>query len=147
MIRTPRRVKQRMYYALPGVKVPVYETDDEGNIIYLIIGGEQVPKEIGEPLDSYSDPKLFYNSITESLTEEELQAFGGEDRAKAKMTYRRGEYPFRAGTLIWKDSEIRHKENGLIDEESADYRVVGVMEAGQHFWRCILSPIAKDHEN
>ena len=32
----------------------------------------------------------------------------GEEKAVAKITYRKNEYPFRVGTLIWKNSEVGH---------------------------------------
>lgn len=147
MIRTPRRVRQRMYYALPTGLQPIYEKDDEGNIVYIIMGGEKIPKEIGEPREGYTEPVSFFNSITGTLTEDELQAFGNKDRGNAKMTYHPHEYPFKAGTLIWKDSKVKHDDFGMIDPESADFVVVGIMTEGQHFWRCILTAVAKDHED
>lgn len=147
MIRTNRRIRQKMYYVMPIGQVPIYETDDDGNIIYIIRGGTKIPKESGLYKQGYSTPTMFYNSITGTLTEDELQAFGNEARGNAKMTYHRNEYPFGPGTLIWKDSEMRYKADGTIDDDSADYRVVGVLTSGQHFWRCILSEVVKDHAN
>ena len=142
-MRTPRRITQKMYYSMFDSKTPIYETDSQGNIIYVIIGGEKIPKKTGEYKDSYSDPVEFYNSISGNLTEDEMRAFGSENIGNAKMTYPKNKYPFKTGTLIWKDSEIEYNTDGTIDEDSADYRVVGVLTAGQYFWKCILEEIIK----
>lgn len=140
-MRTPRRIRQPLIYALLKWKEPIYERDDEGNIIYKIVNGERVPKTSGQKRDVYSDPITFYNSITGDLSENELQAFGTQNNAIAKMTYKREQYPFRTGTLIWKNSEVRFLDDGTPDPTSADYRVIGVMTEGQYFWKCLLEAV------
>lgn len=145
-MRVPRRIKQRMHYALLIGKEPVYETDDEGNIIYEIHAGERIPIDTGDEKEIYSKPVEFYNSISGELTENELQAFGTQNTADAKMTYKRGQYPFRTGTLIWKQSEIEYTEDGEIDPSSADFRVMGVMNEGQLFWKAMMQAV-NNNEN
>lgn len=142
-MRTPRRIRQRMFYALLKGKEPVYERDDKGNIIYRIIGGEKVPKKTGEDRYVYSKPVEFYNTISGSLTEDELQAFGVQNNAIAKMTYKKGQYPFKVGTVIWKTSDIKYTDD-IPDITSADYRIVGIMEEGQYFWKCMLEAVTKN---
>ena len=143
-MRTPRKIKQPLIYSLLKGKEPVYERDEDGNIVYRIIGGEKIPIEAGEPRDVYSSPITFYNSISGQLTEDELQAFGVQSNVIAKMTYKREQYPFKVGTLIWKDSEVRFLEDGSPDPTSADYKVVGIMKEGQYFWRCLLQAVIKN---
>lgn len=143
-MRNPRKFRQKMYYALLIGKEPVYERDDRGDIVYLYHKGDQIPVETGEKRDVYSSPIEFYNSISGELTENELQAFGTQMTANAKMTYRRGQYPFRTGTLIWKQSEVKYLDDGSIDPTSADYRVIGVMNEGQYFWKCMLEALANN---
>ena len=67
-MRVARRIKQRMYYALLIGKEPIYERDDQGNIIYRIQAGERIPVETGEFKDKYSNPIMFFNSISGQLT-------------------------------------------------------------------------------
>lgn len=143
-MRTPRRIKQPLVYALLKGKEPVYEHDEQGNIVYRIIAGEKIPKKTGEPRDTYSSPITFYNSISSQLTEDELQAFGNESNVIAKMTYKRNQYPFRVGTLIWKTSEVKFYDDGTPDPTSADYVVVGTMKEGQYFWKCLLKAVTKN---
>ena len=133
-----------MYYALLTGKEPIYERDEKGNIVYLIEHGERIPMETGEKRDIYGDPIEFYNSISGTLTEDELQAFGTQNMANAKMTYKRGQYPFRTGTLIWKNSPVQYLESGEIDPTSADFRVIGVMDEGQYFWKCMLEAMSNE---
>ena len=142
-MRTPRRVRQPLIYALLKGKEPIYERDKDGNIIYKIVAGERIPKTTGEKRDIYSDPITFYNSISGQLTEDELQAFGTQNNAIAKMTYHREQYPFRTGTLIWKTSEVKYLDDGTPDPTSADYRVIGIMTEGQYFWKCLMEAANK----
>ena len=155
-MRTARRVKQAMYYSLPEDKKPIYERDEQGNIIYdTMPDGEQVPRVVGESDIEFSMPIEFKNSITGNLTEEELLAFGNEPRMKAKMTYKKGEFPFFVGTKIWFRNEIEYEEgefypseelypsemlypNGMPTTESADYIVIGIQDTGRHFYKALL---------
>ena len=143
-MRTSRRVKQSIWYALKGEPQPIYERDDDGNIIYLIIDGEKVPKESGNTTNGIEEPVHIENSIGGNLTQAEIAAYGSQDRDLASMTYPKGKYPFKVGTLIWLNSEIKKLKDGQIDEQSADYTVVGINTTGQHFWRAVLRANAKD---
>ena len=145
-MRSNRRIKQPMFYSNFGSERPVYETDDEGNIIYRTMpDGKEIPQKTGEMKQGYDEPVRFFNSISGTLTEDELQAFGGEKRAVAKMTYRKGDFPLRTGTLVWKDSEVGYIADE-IDENSADYRVMGILDEGQHFYRAIMEKVTKGEE-
>lgn len=141
-MRTSRRIRQKMYYSLHNSMQETYVRDENGNIIYDIISGEYVPRKTGEPIITFGEPVEFFNSISGELTEDEMRAFGGEKIGNAKMTYRKGEFPFVTGTLIWKNTEPKYKD-GVVDEESADYVVLGVLDAGKHFWKCILTENVK----
>ena len=142
-MRTNRRIKQKMFYSNFSESKPIYVTDDDGNIIYdTMPDGVKVPRTTGETKEGYDEPTEFWNSISGTLTEDELQAFGGERRAIAKITFKKDEYPFRIGTLIWKNSEVGYKD-GDVDETSADYRIMGILDEGQHFYRAIMEKVTK----
>lgn len=143
-MRTSRKIKQVMYYSNFREDIPVYERDSEGNIIYRTMpDGETIPVTTGDTVKGYSQATEFINSITATLTEDELQAFGGEKRAVAKMTFHKDEFPFEVGTLIWKKSAVQYDKEGNVDPLSADYRVMGVLDEGQNFHRAILEKITK----
>ena len=81
-MRTPKRVKQILYYAVYTVSTPIYAKDSEGNIIYdTMPDGATVARVVGETSTGYSEAEEFKNSITSDLTAEELQAFGRAHRA------------------------------------------------------------------
>ena len=142
-MRTARRVKQKMFYSNFHSSEPIYLRDEEGNIVYRTMpDGEEVAVRDGETKEGYDEPTEFVNTISGTLTQEELQAFGGETRAIAKITYHKEEYPFRVGTLIWKNSEVKHIEDE-VDENSADYRIMGILDDGQHFYRAIMEKVTK----
>lgn len=141
-MRTPRRVKQKMYYSLPHKGQPVYDTDEHGDIIYDVMpDGSRIPREIGQSPEGYDKPIEFSNSITSSLTEAEIAAYGSEGRNTVKMTYKKGEFPFVVGAVVWKESEIKYKDDGEPDDKSADYRVIGVQTVGRHFHKAMLEQI------
>lgn len=132
-----------MLYSNFSESEPIYVTDGDGNIVYRTMpDGQSVAVKSGETRAGYNEPTEFWNSISGTLTEDELQAFGGEKRAVAKITYRKGDYPFSIGTLIWKDSEVK-KIDDRIDENSADYRILGILDEGQHFYRAIMEKVTK----
>lgn len=144
-MRTLKRIKQKMHYSLKSGSVPVYERDDDGNIIYRIVEGVRVPVTTGDTQDGYTKPEEFFNSITSTLTPEEIQSFGGQNVSLAKMTYKRGEYPFKVGTVIWKESEIKYRdeEEEQVNPDSADYTVVGILDMDKNYWRCIMQKVIK----
>lgn len=137
-MRTPKRVKQVLYYSLPSAGEPIYEKDANGNIIYDVMpDGESVPRKVGETPESYASPVEFRNSITGSLTADELQAFGVEAQGVCKMTYKKGEFPFVVNTLIWKDTV----PTDPVDETTADYRIIGIQTTGRHFYKALLESV------
>lgn len=141
-MRTPRRIKQRMFYALPKALEDVYERDGEGNIVYREVNGKRVAVKRTKKM-TYTAATLFYNSITSDLTADDLASFGADNSGKkAKITFRRNEYPFKTGTLIWKESDVKYV-NGEIDPTSADFSIIGIRNTGQHFWNAILSEVVK----
>lgn len=142
-MRAVRLSKQKMFYSNFHESEPVYVRDENGNIVYRTMpDGKQVPVKDGETKEGYDEPTEFWNSISGQLTEDELMAFGGEKRAVAKITYHKGEYPFRIGTLIWKNSEVGYIDED-VDENSADYRIMGILDEGQHFFRAIMEKVTK----
>ena len=53
------------------------------------------------------------------------------------MTFKRDEFNFTVGDLIWKESEVEYIE-GVVDESSADYRIIGIQKTGRHFFKALL---------
>lgn len=158
-MRTIRKSKQKMFYAIPTEEVPIYErdehgniiyesyTDEEGNVIYIYDeNGDLIPKTAGGTEQLYSEPVEFHNGISGRLSEVLMQAYGIDDSSiYAQMDYRANEYPFKEGTLIWKKSEVRYKD-GTVDKTSADYEVVGILDEFPNVWSCLLKRLIGDGE-
>ena len=122
--------KQAMKYSLQGERVPIYETDENGNIIYYTDSdGNQIPMETGEYTTGYSQPVSFFGNIAMSGGEVDSVEFGidvsGYD---ATLVVDKGTIPIDETSLIWHTSEVLYKdeEKTIVDENTADYKVIAV---------------------
>lgn len=122
--------KQKMYYSLQNGQVPIYETDEDGNIIYYTDSdGNKIPMETGEYTTGYSEPVSFFGNIAMSGGEAESVEFGidvsGYD---ATLVVDKGIIPIDETSLIWHTSEVGYKdsEKTIVDGNTADYKVIAV---------------------
>ena len=126
--------KQSMKYSLQDVKVPIYETDDDGNIIYYTDeDGNQIPLETGEHETGYSQPVSFFANISNKLNEVVWKDYGIDNSTNyAQIIASKGELPLKVGSVIWKKSEVGYKddEKTIVDETTADYTVKGIADEG-----------------
>lgn len=118
-MRTLRRNKQSMYYALQVGEVPIYARDNDGNIIYqsytdsdgneifyLNDDGNKIPMDTGESMIIYGTPQEFDANVAESGGEAEAQTFGlSVADYEAVALYEKGAYPIVIGALVWRDSK------------------------------------------
>lgn len=132
--------KQKMYYSLLDSEIPVYERDEDGNIIYqsyidsdgneiffLDENGEKIPVETGDTELSYSDPVEFFGNIAMSGGESEAVEFGLDvGDYSAVLVVDKGMLPIDETSLIWHTTEPKIDKNGMIDEHSADYTIVKI---------------------
>lgn len=143
-MRMLNRNKQRMKYYVNGKKVPIYDTDDNGNINYIIVDGEKVPVETGEY--QIIDEKLvdFKANINSTLTEAFIKAFGVDDSSdKATIVCVKNKIPLKVGMRIWRNSEVEYNEDGSIDIDSADYVVVATNDEALNEDSFLLKKVAK----
>ena len=119
-----------MYYSLQGETTPVYEKDDDGNVVYYTDkDGNQIPMTTGETETEYETPVEMMASISFSSGEAEAKEYGIDTGAyDSVMVTQLDAYPLSETSVIWKESEIVYKddENTIPDEKSADFRVVAV---------------------
>ena len=131
-MRTLRKNQQSMHYALQAGEVPIYQTDDDGNIEYIIVDGKKIPVETGETELGYSEPVKFMSSLAMSGGEAEAQEFGlSISDYNATLLCEKGAYPITEGTLIWTKSEVGYKDTDktIVDGATADYMVLKVSES------------------
>lgn len=128
-MRTLAKNKQKMHYALQSGEVPIYETDEDGNIKYITIDGEQVPVESGEYELGYSEPVEFFGNIALSGGDSEVVEYGIDTSAyDATLVTDKGAVPLTETSLIWFQSEVGYKDTTktIVDGNTADYRVLAV---------------------
>lgn len=113
---------------------PVYKRDEDGNIIYIEVDGEQVPVTTGTTESRYAEPTEFKAVITNKLNEAIIQSYGIDVSTNyAQITARKDYLPLKVGSLVWKRTQPTYKEDGTVDETSADYTVKGVADEGLDF--------------
>ena len=151
-MRTLNKNKQKQYYSNPGKLVPIYETDEFGNIQYIEVDGELVPVETGEYEPGFSMPVEFKANIAGKLNDVIVRAFGADSSDNhAQIVADKGMLPFKIGTRIWLRSKAEYKDEAktIVDGDSADYVVRGLMlEALDHdeFYLEVLNHESKREE-
>lgn len=123
--------KQKMKYSLQGKRIEVYERDQDGNIkFYESDSGEKIPL-IKKEVVGFSEPTIFYANINNKLSEVLAKQFGIDDSTNyAQIITDKGALPIKAGDLIWKKSDVKYDEDGIVDSTSSDYTVMGVADEG-----------------
>ena len=123
-MRTARKNKQALKYALYKGKENIPLLDDNGDIVYDD-DGEPVMTGSQRPL--YEKPVAFYANIAFAGGEAEAEAFGvalGDYDSRIMLS--KGEIPITETSLIFKDSKPVFRTDGSLDDKSADYRVIKV---------------------
>lgn len=132
-MRTINKNKQKQFYSNPGKLVPIYETDEFGNIQYIEVDGELVPVETGEYEPGFSEPVEFKANISGELNDVIVRAFGTDSSNNhAQIVADKGVLPFKIGTRIWLRSKVEYKDEAktIPDGDSADYVVRGLLLEG-----------------
>lgn len=126
--------KQKLYYSLQNGQIPIYETDENGNIIYYTDSeGNKIPLETGEQETGYSQPVCFFANISNKLNEVVWKDYGIDNSTNySQIIVSKGKLPLKAGSVVWKQSEIGYKDinKTVVDETTADYVVKGVADEG-----------------
>lgn len=144
-MRLLEKNKQNLKYALQVGEVPVYERDEDGNIIYIEIDGQKVPVETGEMEIGYSKPVDFRENIAMSGGEAEAKSFGVDiSEYDAVLLMEKDRIPIDETSLIWHMSEVKYadEQNTIVDKKSADYTVKRV-QPSLNFTRYLLKRVVK----
>lgn len=137
--------KQDLKYALQVGEVPIYERDEEGNIIYIDVDGQKVPVETGETEIGYGKTVDFRGNIAMSGGEAEAKSFGVDiSEYDAVLLMEKDKIPIDETSLIWHMSEVEYidEQNTMVDRKSADYSIKRV-QPSLNFTRYLLKRIVK----
>lgn len=124
-MRTLKQNEQTLYYANYKGKVPIYATDDDGNILTTNVDGKE-EYVIDSYVQGYENPIEFKANISFNSGETIMAEYGlNESQYNAIINATKGKLPFNEQTLIWHTSEPKY-DSGVIIPESADYRVIAI---------------------
>lgn len=133
-MRTLLKNKQKMKYALQNAEIPIYQTDEDGNILYYEDSeGNKIPLETGETEIGFGEPVSFLANINNKLDEVAWREYGIDNSTNyAQIVSSKNVLPLKAGSIIWKKSEVGYKDEAqtIIDDTTADYVVKGVADEG-----------------
>lgn len=143
-MRTLNKNKQKMYYANQDSVVPIYERDEDGNIIYYEDEeGNSYPLESGETKLVYGEPIEFKGNIAMSGGEAEAQEFGlNLADYEAVLLVGKNTLPLTETSRIWHTNEPTKDDKGYTDEYSADYRIVKISPS-LNFDKYVLQKVVK----
>lgn len=124
-MRALKKNEQTLYYANYVEDIPIYATDEDGNILTTEVDG-QIVQVIDSYVQGYSEAIKIKANISFNSGESQMAEYGlnvGQYNAVINAT--KGKFPFNEQTLIWHTSEPRY-EGSVIVPESADYRVIAI---------------------
>ena len=134
-----------MQYSLQDGRVPIYERDENGDIVYIEVDGEKIPVETGEYETGYSAPVDFMGNISMSGGEAEAKEFGMDiGDFDAVIVLEKDAIPITETSIIWHTSPVKYKDeqNTIVDSKSADYAVKRVSPS-LNFTKVLLQRIVK----
>lgn len=144
-MRLLRKNMQPMKYSLQDGRVPIYERDENGDIVYIEVDGKKVPVETGEYETGYSAPVDFMGNISMSGGEAEAKEFGMDiGDFDAVIILEKDAIPITETSIIWHTSPVKYKDeqNTIVDSKSADYAVKRVSPS-LNFTKVLLQRIVK----
>lgn len=144
-MRMLRKNMQPMKYSLQDGRVPIYETDENGDIVYIEVDGQKIPVETGEYETGYSAPVDFMGNISMSGGEAEAKEFGMDiGDFDAVIVLEKDAIPITETSIIWHTSPVKYKDeqNTIVDSKSADYAVKRVSPS-LNFTKVLLQRIVK----
>ena len=125
-MRNLKKNQQRLQYSTYADQIIIYERDEDGNIIYVDIDGEQVPVSAGE-IAGYNEPVIFFANIAMSGGESEAKEYGvNSTDYEAVIVTTDKSLPIDELSLIWHTTEPVLDAGGLVDADCADYKVIAV---------------------
>lgn len=124
-----------MWYSKFVESTQIYETDKDGNIVYIEVDGEYIPVPMGTTEPHYEEPVRFTASISSQLNELQMRSWGVDQSAIfSQVDVPKGYLPIEIGTLVWRENEIKweNEEKKIPLASSADYTCKGLMTEGLH---------------
>lgn len=120
-MRSLRKNKQPLY-ATYSEEIKVYQCDENGDIVYIEVDGEQIPVEIGSA-PGYNAPVLFYANISSGRGDAQADVFGSSVDYTRTISTTDMTCPIDELSLIWINNRVEYNTDGTVNPDSADYKV------------------------
>ena len=127
-MRSLKKNNQKLWYSTYSGQITEYYKDDEGNIIYDEIDGEQIPRIKGERA-AYNKPVLFYANISAGKGTAQEEVFGVALDYTKTVSTSDTKLPISETSLIWFETKPAFNTDSTVNEASADYSVVGIAKS------------------
>ena len=128
-MRSLRKNSRKLYYSAYEDEQPIYATDKKGDIVYDDVDGDLIPRII-DYQSGYGEPKEFFGNIAFAGGESEAEVYGVSiDSYDAKLLMPHGALPITETSIIFQNSTPEYGRNGMVVENSADYRVVKISDS------------------
>lgn len=120
-MRTAKKNKVKLLYSLQGENVPIYEVDDEGNIVYEEVDGVQIPVKTGDEFTGYEEPIEFFGNLSFYTGWNYPGVWGVTlNNADAILLMDKNELPIDETSRIWFKSEPTTKTVKVYDTETGE---------------------------
>lgn len=141
-MRSLKKNQQKLWYSTYANQITIYERDENGEIIYDEIDGEQIPRIKCERA-GYNNPVSFYANISAAKGTSDSEVFGVSlDYTKTISTCDMT-LPLSETSLIWFETEPKYNADGTVDSNSADYSVVAIARSLNNVV-CAIKKLAKE---
>ncbi len=124
-MRSLKKNQQKLWYSTYADQITIYERDENGEIVYNEIDGEKFPKIIAEKT-GYNSPVSFCANISAAKGSSDSEVFGVSLDYTKTISTTDMTLPISETSLIWFETEPVINEDGMVDDNSADYAVVAV---------------------
>lgn len=128
-MRSLKKNKQNIWYSTYADQITEYYRDDDGNIIYDEIDGEQIPR-IKNERAGYNNPVSFYANISAGKGTAQEEVFGTDIDFTRTICTTDTSLPIDERSLVWIESEPKYINDGTVDPDSADYKVAAKPAVG-----------------
>lgn len=145
-MRLQRKNKKWITYSLFDRIEPVYKQDEYGNVVTETIDYELVPVEIGQR-ELYTKPERKLVSFSTGGKSAIKDEYGiDETDWNAMIMVELGRLYLDSKSLVWRNNSVKYREDGSVDPNSAEYKVVRVLPSNT-VQRYLLQKVVDGNEN
>lgn len=121
-MRDCKKNQQRLWYSTYADQITIYKRDENGNIVYMEVDGENIPVIIGERA-GYNNPVSFDFETSAGKGTAQTEVFGSDVDFTRTISTTDMSIPIDELSLVWIEHEPEFLPDGTVDPDSADYKV------------------------